>query len=91
MVLDAWDDSTPVSFDRQLSNELCSLHFPQDASCVLVLRLVGVGKTILANRLGHIAARRQPYGSGSILPVHRTASVRSICGFCRPSTAASSS
>ena len=59
MVLEEWDDSTPVRFDRQLWNELCSLRFLQDASCVLILGPVGVGKTMLANCLGHIAARRQ--------------------------------
>jgi hypothetical protein len=50
---------TPVRFDRQLWNELCSLRFLQDASCVLILGPVGVGKTMLANCLGHIAARCQ--------------------------------
>lgn len=59
MVLETWDDSTPVRFDRQLWNELCSLRFLEDASCAIVLGPVGVGKTMLANCLGHIAARRQ--------------------------------
>ena len=59
MVLEAWDESTPVRFDRQLWNELCSLRFLEDASCVLILGPVGVGKTMLANCLGHIATRRQ--------------------------------
>ena len=59
MVLEAWDESTPVRFDRQLWNELCSLRFLADASCVLILGPVGVGKTMLANCLGHIAVRRQ--------------------------------
>jgi DNA replication protein DnaC len=56
--LEAWDDSTPVRFDRQLWQELCSLRFLQDASSVLILGPVGVGKTMLANCLGHIATRR---------------------------------
>ncbi|HLH68526.1 MAG TPA: ATP-binding protein [Candidatus Dormibacteraeota bacterium] len=59
MVLEAWDDTTPGRFDRQLWNELCSLRFLQDASCELILGPVGVGKTMLANCLSHIAARRQ--------------------------------
>jgi len=59
MVLEAWDESTPVRFDRQLWNELCSLRFLEDASCVLILGPVGVGKTMLANCLGHIAVRRR--------------------------------
>jgi DNA replication protein DnaC len=59
MVLEAWDESTSVRFDHQLWNELCSLRFMEDASCVLILGSVGVGKTMLANCLGHIAVRRQ--------------------------------
>ncbi len=59
MVLEAWDESTPARFNRQLWSELCSLRFLEDASSVLILGPVGVGKTMLANCLGHIATRRQ--------------------------------
>lgn len=58
MTLEAWDDSTKVRFDRQLWNELCSLRFLDDAVSVLILGPVGVGKTMLATALGHIACRR---------------------------------
>lgn len=58
MTLEAWDDSTKVRFDRQLWNELCSLRFLEDATSVLILGPVGVGKTMLASTLGHIACRR---------------------------------
>lgn len=59
MLLEAWDESTPVTFDRQLWAELTSLRFLADAYNVLVMGPVGVGKTFLANALGHIAVRRQ--------------------------------
>jgi DNA replication protein DnaC len=59
MVLDAWDDTTTVAFDRTLWAELCSLRFLADAYNVLVMGPVGVGKTFLANALGHAAVRRR--------------------------------
>jgi DNA replication protein DnaC len=59
MRLEAWDESTKVSFDRQLWNELCSLRFCEETASVLILGPVGVGKTMLANCLGHIASRRR--------------------------------
>jgi DNA replication protein DnaC len=58
MRLELWDDTTTVSFDRQLWNELCSLRFLEEAAGVLVLGPVGVGKTMLASCLSHIACRR---------------------------------
>jgi DNA replication protein DnaC len=59
MVLEAWDDTTTVAFDRTLWAELCSLRFLADAYNVLILGPVGVGKTFLANALGHAAVRRR--------------------------------
>jgi DNA replication protein DnaC len=59
MVLDAWDDSTTITYDQQLWSELCTLRFMENASSVLVLGPVGVGKTMMANALGHIACRRK--------------------------------
>ena len=59
MRLEAWDETTTVRFDHQLWNELCSLRFLEEAANVLILGPVGVGKTMLACCLGHIAVRRQ--------------------------------
>ena len=58
MQLQAWDDTTAVNFDRELWAELTSLRFLADAYNILVMGPVGVGKTFLANALGHIAVRR---------------------------------
>lgn len=59
MVLEAWDDSTAVAFDRALWAELCSLRFLDQALNLMILGPVGVGKTFLANALGHAAIRRK--------------------------------
>jgi DNA replication protein DnaC len=59
MVLDAWDDTADVTFDKALWAELCTLRFLEAANNVLALGPVGVGKTFLASALGHIAVRRR--------------------------------
>ncbi|KBZ57169.1 hypothetical protein K875_05687 [Mycobacterium [tuberculosis] TKK-01-0051] len=58
MQLPAWDDTAAVSYDRQLWAELTSLRFLADAYNVFIMEPVGVGKTFVANALGHIAVRR---------------------------------
>jgi hypothetical protein len=50
MSLDNWDDTTKVSFDRQVFDELCSLRFVDAGHNVVVMGPVGVGKTFLAHR-----------------------------------------
>lgn len=59
MRYERWNDRAGVSFDRQLLNELCTLRFLDEFASVLILGPVGVGKTMLANSLGHIAVRRR--------------------------------
>ncbi|MGH3990332.1 MAG: ATP-binding protein, partial [Pseudonocardiaceae bacterium] len=59
MVLDAWDDTSGVSFDRELWSELTTLRFLEDANNILIMGPVGVGKTFMASALGNIASRRR--------------------------------
>ena len=59
MVVEAWDDTAKVSFDKAMWAELTTLRFVEDAANALVFGPVGVGKTFLASALGHIACRRR--------------------------------
>src|SRR3954462_15863492 len=57
MVLERWDKSAKVTYDRRVMNELVSLRFVEVHRNVVLLGPVGVGKTFLANALGHLACR----------------------------------
>jgi len=57
MRLEVWDKTSKVSFDKRLLSELVSLRFLEAHRHVCVLGPVGVGKTFIANALGHIACR----------------------------------
>lgn len=59
MRLETFNPDSPVRYDKQSWNELCSLRFVDDARGALILGPVGVGKTHLATALGHIAVRRR--------------------------------
>lgn len=54
MVLERWDKTAKVTYDRRVLNELVSLRFVEQRRNVVVLGPVGVGKTFLANALGHL-------------------------------------
>ena len=58
MRIENWDSTAEVTFDQALWNELTSLRFVDSKHHVLILGPVGVGKTFMANALGHIACRR---------------------------------
>jgi DNA replication protein DnaC len=58
MQLEAWDTTAKVTFDQALLNEIVSLRFLAAHAHVAVVGPVGVGKTFLAQALGHIACRR---------------------------------
>ena len=58
MVFDEWDLSANITYDRRLLDELRLLGFLERRHHVLVMGPVGVGKTMLAHALGHLAIRR---------------------------------
>lgn len=58
LVFDAWDPSADITYDRQLLDELRLLRFIEQHHHVLIMGPVGVGKTMLAHALGHLAVCR---------------------------------
>lgn len=57
VTLEQWDDTADVKYDRQLVQELFGLHFLQRHEHVLIVGPVGVGKSFVAQALGHAACR----------------------------------
>jgi DNA replication protein DnaC len=57
MVLERWDKTAKVTYDRRVMNELVSLRFVEDHRNVVILGPVGVGKTFLSNALGYLCCR----------------------------------
>lgn len=57
MRLELWDPTAKVHYDKRVLAELGSLRFVDAGKNVVLLGPVGVGKTFLANALGHIACR----------------------------------
>ena len=55
MRLECWDKTAKVTYDKRLLAELASLRFLDTHRHVVILGPVGVGKTFVANALGHIA------------------------------------
>lgn len=58
MQLELWDETAKVTYDHELFNELVSLRFVEAGTHVAIVGPVGVGKTFVAQALGHIACRR---------------------------------
>lgn len=56
-VFDAWDEDAKITYDRRLLDELRTLRFVERHHHVLLMGPVGVGKTMLAHALGHIAVQ----------------------------------
>ncbi len=57
MRLELWDKTAKVTFEKRLLAELVSLRFLESHRHAIVLGPVGVGKTFIAQALGHIACR----------------------------------
>ncbi|WP_437978870.1 ATP-binding protein [Sorangium sp. So ce295] len=57
MRLELWDKAAKVSFDKRLLGGFTSLRFLEEHKHIVILGSVGVGKTFLANALGHLACQ----------------------------------
>lgn len=57
MVMERWDSTSKVRYDKRVLAELMSLRFVEANRNAVILGAVGVGKTFLANALGHVATR----------------------------------
>lgn len=58
LVFEAWDPSAQITYDRHLLDQLRTLRFVEQGYHVLLMGPVGVGKTMLAHALGHLAVQR---------------------------------
>jgi DNA replication protein DnaC len=58
LVFDEWDRDAKVTYDHALLDKLRTLRFVEDHHHVLIMGQVGVGKTMVANALGHLANER---------------------------------
>jgi DNA replication protein DnaC len=59
MCFENWDPTTKVTYDHGVFDELCSLRFIDAGHNAVIMGPVGVGKTFIANALGHAAVRRR--------------------------------
>jgi DNA replication protein DnaC len=57
MRLECWDKTAKISFDKRMLAEFASLRFVEAHRHAVILGPVGVGKTFIAQALGHIACR----------------------------------
>lgn len=58
MQFERWDSTAKVTYDQTLLNELMTLRFLDSHHHVAIVGPVGVGKTFVAQALGHVACRR---------------------------------
>ena len=56
--IESWDETAKVTFDRQMLGELLTLRLLDSHHHVAIVGPVGVGKTFLAQAIGHAACRR---------------------------------
>jgi DNA replication protein DnaC len=56
--IESWDQTANVTFDHQLLGDLLTLRFLESHQHVAIVGPVGVGKTFLADAIGHVACRR---------------------------------
>ena len=73
MRLERFSSDSPVRYDKELWNELCSLRFLDDARGALILGPVGVGKTHLATALGPYRGPPAPDRPSSCVPTRCSA------------------
>lgn len=59
LVFDEWDSSAKVTYDERLLDELRTMRFVAQHHHVLLMGPVGVGKTMLAHALGHLAVEHE--------------------------------
>ncbi len=82
MVLDGWDRQTAVRYDRELLDRLMTLTFLDRHEHVCVMGPVGVGKTMLAQGLGHIASARGKSVAYHSLTFDRIGNFLTASGVC---------
>jgi DNA replication protein DnaC len=59
MQIERWDPTAKVTYDQELLNELVLMRFVEAHRHATVVGPVGVGKTFIADALGHIACRHK--------------------------------
>ena len=57
MTIERWDSTSKIRYDKRVLAELMSLRFVEASKNAVILGAVGVGKTFVANAIGHVATR----------------------------------